>query len=156
MKWIRIKRAFRMKVAAKPEKVFPLLCPTREYDWIDTWKCRMIYSDSGYAEQDCIFKTDFPADGPEDTWIVSRYEPPLLIEFVRVNPLRAIRYTIALHETAAGVTEAEWRQVITGLNAEGNAFVRGLDEKAFSKRMGELNEMLNHYLAADPRGIKTS
>lgn len=24
----------------------------------------MIYSDSGHAELDCVFKTDFPSDGP--------------------------------------------------------------------------------------------
>lgn len=135
-----------MLIAAAPSRVFPLLCPTREYDWIDTWKCRMVYSESGHAEPDCIFKTDFPTDGPEDTWVVSRYEPPLLIEFVRVNTLRAIRYTISLRETAGGQTEAVWRQVITGLNKEGSSFVQDLDEAAFQKRMGEIELMLNHYL----------
>jgi hypothetical protein len=69
-----------------------------------------------------------------------------LIEFVRVNPLRAIRYTISLRETDAGKTEAEWRQVVTGLNEAGDAFVRSLDETAFSRRMEELETMLNHYL----------
>src|SRR5512137_994788 len=108
MNGARITRSFKMLVAAAPSRVFPLLCPTREYDWIDTWKCRMVYSESGHAEPDCIFKTDFPTDGPEDTWVVSRYEPPLLIEFVRVNTLRAIRYTISLRETAGGQTEAVW------------------------------------------------
>ena len=142
----RVTRSFSMHLTAPPAGVFPLLCPTREYDWIDTWKCRMVYSESGHAEPDCIFKTDFTADGPEDTWVVSRYEPPLLIEFVRVNPLRAIRYTITLRETAAGETEADWRQVITGLNEEGNSLVQGLEETAFRKRMGELEKMLNHYL----------
>jgi hypothetical protein len=58
----RIVRSFRMQLAAAPDKVFPLLCPTREYDWIEAWKCRMIHSDSGYAEPDCIFKTDFPTN----------------------------------------------------------------------------------------------
>jgi hypothetical protein len=140
-----------MRLAAAPAKTFPLLCPTCEYDWIDTWNCRMVYSESGHAEPDCIFKTDFPADGPEDTWVVSRYEPPLLIEFVRVNPLRAIRYAISLRETAAGETEADWRQVITGLNEEGNSLVQGLDEAAFRKRMGELEKMLNHYLGTGRR-----
>lgn len=144
---LRASRAFRMKLAAAPERVFPLLCPIREYDWIDTWQCRLIYSDSGYAEPDCIFKTDFPADGPQDTWVVCRYEPPQLIEFVRVNPLRAIRYTIRLRETAVGETEADWSQVITGLDEDGNAFVRGLDEAAFTTRMGALQKMLNHYLS---------
>jgi len=146
MNGTRVTRSFKMQITAAPARVFPLLCPAREHDWIDTWKCRMVYSESGHAEPDCIFKTDFPADGPEDTWIVSRYEPPLLIEFVRVNPLRAIRYTISLLETAGGETNAEWRQVITGLNDDGNSFVRGLDEAAFRKRMGEIEIMLNHYL----------
>lgn len=146
MNTARTKRSYCMKLAATPETVFPLLCPTREYDWIDTWKSRLIYSDSGYAELDCVFKTDFPADGPEDTWVVCRYEPPQRIEFVRVNPLRAIRYTICLREAPAGNTEADWSQVITGLSDEGNAFVRDLNETAFSRRMGELEEILNHYL----------
>jgi hypothetical protein len=136
-----------MHLAAAPVEVFPLLCPTREYDWIDTWKCRMVYSESGHAEPDCIFKTDFPSDGPEDTWVVSRYEPPLLLEFVRVNSLRAIRYTIRLLENAEKQTEADWRQIVTGLNEEGNSFVRDLDEEAFRKRMGQLEAMLNHYLS---------
>jgi hypothetical protein len=135
-----------MFLSSTPAAVFPLLCPAREYDWIGTWNCRMVYSASGHAEQDCIFKTDFPSDGPEDTWVVSRYEPPLLIEFVRVNPLRAIRYTICLRETAAGETEADWRQVVTGLNEEGDGLVRSLDEPAFGRRMEELEKMLNHYL----------
>jgi hypothetical protein len=146
MKGVRAKRAYKMHLAAAPTGVFPLLCPTREYDWIDTWRCRMVYSESGHAEPDCIFKTDFPADGPEDTWVVSRYEPPLLIEFVRVNALRAIRYMISLRETEGGQTEAVWRQVITGLNEEGNSFVQGLDKAAFQKRMAEIELMLNHYL----------
>ncbi len=136
-----------MKLAATPETVFPLLCPIREYDWIDTWKCRLIYSDSGYAELDCVFKTDFPADGPEDAWVVCRHEPPRRIEFVRVNPLRAIRYTICLREALPGRTEADWSQVFTGLNEEGDALVRSLDAAAFSRRMDELEKMLNHYLA---------
>ncbi len=146
MNGARLVRSFKMHLTSAPTGVFPLLCPTREYDWIDTWKCRMVYSASGHAELDCIFQTDFPSDGPEDTWVVSRYEPPLLVEFVRVNPLRAIRYTISLRETAAGETEADWRQIVTGLNDEGDAFVRSLDETGFSRRMGELEKMLNHYL----------
>lgn len=146
MRGIRIRRAYQMFLAAAPDKVFPLLCPIREYEWIETWTCRMIYSDSGYAEPDCIFKTDFPVDGPEDTWVVCRYEPPRLIEFVRVNQLRAMRYSIALSEASDGKTQADWRQAITGLNTEGNLFVQRLDETAFRKRMAELEKMLNHYL----------
>ena len=44
-----------MTLSGSPEQVFPLLCPTREYDWIETWQCELIYSDSGFAEPGCIF-----------------------------------------------------------------------------------------------------
>ncbi len=81
----RSTKTYSMLLKGTPEQVFPLLCPVREYEWIDNWQCEVVYSDSGFAELDCVFKTRFPGDGPEDTWAVSRYEPPLLIEFVRVN-----------------------------------------------------------------------
>lgn len=129
-----------------PEVVFPLLCPVREYEWIEPWKCEMIYSDSGFAEQDCLFQTDFPYDGPKDTWILCRYEKPTLVEFVRVNGIRAIRYTIILRQTGEGKTESDWRQVITGLNDQGDRFIEGLSDQELKHRMQTLKQMLNHYL----------
>jgi hypothetical protein len=135
-----------MLLASNPETLFPLLCPVREFDWIEPWRCKMVYSDSGFAEQDCIFQTNFPQDGPEDTWVVSRYEKPTLVEFVRVNGIRAIRYTITLRQVGEGRTESEWSQVVTGLSDEGNKFVEGLLDGDFSKRMQMLERMLNHYL----------
>jgi RimJ/RimL family protein N-acetyltransferase len=97
---------------APPEQVFPLLCPKREYDWIEPWKCRLVHSESGYAEQDCIFVTDFPGEG-EDVWVVSVYRPSEEIQFVRFNGRRVIRYCIVLTDNGDGTTTAEWRQVIT-------------------------------------------
>jgi len=129
-----------------PEIVFPLLCPVREYDWIEPWKCDMIYSDSGFAEQDCIFQTDFPQDGPKDTWVLCRYEEPKLVEFVRVNGIRAIRYTITLRQIGNGKTESEWQQVITGLNDEGDKSVSSFSDEEFKQRVQMLQQMLNHYL----------
>jgi hypothetical protein len=46
----RIFRTNTIQVEAPPEKVFPLLCPVREYDWVEPWKCEMIYTDSGFVE----------------------------------------------------------------------------------------------------------
>ena len=146
MNYKRAIKRHTLLLAGDPETIFPLLCPVRELEWIEPWRCKMIYSDSGFAEQDCIFQTSFPQDGPEDTWVLSRYEKPKLVEFVRVNGIRAIRYTITLRQTEEGKTESEWRQVITGLNDEGNRFVEGLSDKDFSHRMQVLEQMLNHYL----------
>jgi hypothetical protein len=139
-------RSFKMTLSGSPEQVFPLLCPIREYDWIETWQCELIYSDSGFAEPGCIFTTSFPTDGPEDTWVVSRYEKPVVIEFVRVNPLRVIRYTITLSRSENGRTEADWAQVITGIREEGKQFVRDLDDEGFHAHMAMVEKMLEYYL----------
>jgi hypothetical protein len=146
MNRLRTIKTHTMMLEAAPEAVFPLLCPVREYDWIEPWRCRMIYSQSGFAEQDCIFQTDFPKDGPTETWVVCRYEPPHLIEFVRVSTMRAIRYTITLQPTEGEKTEAEWRQVITGLTEEGDSLVEQEPAEAYRARMEMLAERLNHYL----------
>ena len=130
---------------APPDKVFPLLCPTREYDWIEPWKCRMVLSESGFAELDCIFVTDFPNEG-EDVWVVSVYRPNEEIQFVRFNGRRVIRYGITLTDDGDGTTTAEWRQVLTGLNEEGNRLVDGLTDKAYRQKISVLERLLNHYL----------
>jgi len=135
-----------MRLEGTPDAIFPWLCPVRESEWVEPWRCTMIYSDSGFAEQDCIFQTEFPQDGPRDTWVVSRHERPTLIEFVRVNARRAIRYTITLCSTAEGTTHAEWRQVLTGLDADGDAMIGSLSEPDFRARMGALEGTLNHFL----------
>lgn len=48
------------------EQIFPLLCPIREYDWIENWSCDLIYSDSGFAECDCVFRTINSGTGLEE------------------------------------------------------------------------------------------
>lgn len=130
---------------APPDKVFPLLCPKREYDWIEPWKCRMVRSESGFAELDCIFVTDFPNED-EDVWVVSLYRPDEEIQFVRFNGRRVIRYSITLTDNGDGTTEAEWKQIITGLNEEGNRLLEGLTDEAYRKEITVLERLLNHYL----------
>ena len=151
MNHLRRIKTHTMVLEAVAEAVFPLLCPVREYEWIEAWRCRMIYSRSGFAERDCIFQTDHPGNGPTETWVVSRYEPPRLIEFVRVSTMRAIRYTITLQPIENGKTEAEWRQVITGLTEEGDRLIEQEPGEAYRAQMERLAEMLNHYLKTGRR-----
>ena len=89
-------RTAKQLIRGTPDQVFPLLCPVREYDWIDGWDCKVLYTESGFAEDNCIFVTSFPNEGPPETWLVIRYEPNQLIEFIRVNEARTIRYKIEL------------------------------------------------------------
>ena len=142
----RVRFTYRQDHNAPASKVFPLLCPTKEYDWIKTWKCNLIYSQSGYAEENCVFTTNFPEDGGQETWIVINYQPNDSIQFIRVNDLRVIRYNITLKDNADGTSSSEWEQVITGLNEEGNRFVGGLSQEKYAEEKKKLETMLNHYL----------
>lgn len=110
------------EVGALPEVVFPLLCPVREYEWIDTWKCDLVYTESGVAEDNCIFNTDFAPVGPM-TWAATRYEPPTRIEYLAVAPGRLVmRLVITLERNGAG-TRMHWKRTYTGLSGEGNGLV---------------------------------
>ena len=83
----RLTRTYALDVMGKPDEIFPLLCPVREYEWIDGWTCDLIYSTSGLAEEDCIFTTtDFPPIG-HTVWVTTVSDAETRRrEFVRVTP----------------------------------------------------------------------
>lgn len=136
-----------MQLAASPGEVFPLLCPVREYEWIDVWQCEMIHSASGVAEDGAVFRTAFPQDGPPDVWVISRYEPPHVIEFVRVNAWRTIHYAIHLESEEGRKSRWRWTQTLTGLDAEGDAQVAAVDASDFAQKIDALGAKLAHFLA---------
>ena len=141
----RIVREYKTSIKARPEQIFPLLCPVREYDWIPQWQCTMIYSRSGVAELGCVFQTDFGDIYGAETWVVSHYEPDQKISFVRTGKIRTTRYEVAL-SSEDGATSIQWRQEITGLTKEGDDAIESYTDEEFKKIMVPLNKMLAHYL----------
>jgi hypothetical protein len=80
----RLIRSFVQDIHATPDKVFPLLCPEREKDWLPGWDARMIFSASGVAERGAIFETRH--DAGRTLWIVTDYDPPRRLAFARWQP----------------------------------------------------------------------
>ncbi len=141
----QIKGQFLQHFQAPPSKVFPLLCPVREYEWIEPWQCEMLCSESGIAEKNCVFRTHFPGESSADIWVITNYEPNTKVEFVRVNALRTMCLSITLKDNGNGTTSAVNDQLLVGLNEEGNKSLDAMaDSFSFEMRMGEA--MLNHYL----------
>ena len=142
----KMTKRFEQHFLGTPEKVFPLLCPTREYEWIEPWECELLCSDSGFAEANCVFRTSVLTDGVEDVWVISHYEPSKRIDFVRFDGRRVMSYSIVLEAAADGTTTAHNTQVVTALNEEGNRMLDGEDDDAFASgmRVGEM--LLNHFL----------
>lgn len=145
-KSIREIKSYTMKLCAIPADVFPLLCPVREYEWIEPWSCDMVFSASGVAENNAIFMTDFPAQGGRETWIVCRYEQDRAIEFIRVVPEHKVnRLDVAL-TAVQDSSMVTWTQTYTGLSEAGNQWIRCLTDDAYRTEKATLEKLLNHYL----------
>ena len=148
----RITKQVNMTIQALPDEVFPLLCPVREYEWIEPWQCDMVYSESGIAENNCIFLTDLPDRGGPEIWTVSRYEPNRCIEFVRFTPgEKIVRLDIWLAPTASGHCDLLWRKIFTGLSQNGNRVVETLANNQFEIESQMIQRMLDHYLKTGQR-----
>jgi len=151
----RIVHEFTQTNPAAPEKVFPLLCPVREGDWLPGWQYRLIYSDSGVAELGCVFTTPTPPASDlhghaaaETTWIVTDYDPSAFrIAFAWIDPGRIItELSIQLASSDAGATRTHIRYRYTGLSPEGNREIAHYDEKWFESKMRNWQTTINHYL----------
>lgn len=99
----------------------------------------MIYSDSGVAEENCVFTTEF---GSHSVWNVDRYEPPSRIEFTVVSPDQVIRLNLTLQRSPGGGTVLTWRRMFTGLTDAGNAHIDDWN----TDRDRRLTEALNYFL----------
>lgn len=132
---------------APPEKVFPLLCPVREADWVPGWQYRLIYSQSGVAELGCVFTTPND-DGSETIWLVTEYDPARFrIAFAWVNPeLVLAQINISLEVRSSNETTAHIRYTYTGLSEPGNREVERYDGAWFQHKMQSWETAINHYL----------
>ena len=131
-----------------PEKVFPLLCPVREADWLSGWKYCLIYSESGVAEAGCVFSTPNDA-GPETIWMTTHYDPAAFkVAYAWVQPgLIATQLRISLAAAPGGKTRARICYVYTGVSSAGNAELdRRYTPESFQLRMKGWETAINHYL----------
>lgn len=132
---------------APPEKVFPLLCPVREAEWVPQWQYRMIYSGSGIAERGCVFITP-EEDGSESIWQCTEYQPEALrIAYDWVRPgLMAAQIHIQLEARDDGKSNAHVRYSYTALSEAGNAELHRMDRAWFEGKMNSWQTAINHYL----------
>ena len=142
----RVRRTYTQRLEAEPARVFPLLCPVRETEWIAGWEPLQVLSDSGVAESDCVFLTQaFPCDA---IWYVTRHEPEEgFLEMIKITPeVTACRLTIRLAAADVG-TEATITYLHTSLGPEGDAYIDSFSEEFYRNFMQEWEARMNHFLA---------
>jgi len=129
------------------EKVFPLLCPVREKDWLDGWDSKMIHSKSGLIEQGCIFTTAHHGEY-ETVWYVAIYDMEKhFIEFIRVTPqVNFVKITVLCKEVGVEQTEVQISYQYTGLNPEQNNYIETSLEQDFKSSMIWWEKAINYYL----------
>ncbi len=142
---IRVERTYTQRLVAAPARVFPLLCPVREVDWIEGWSPSAVISESGLAERDCVFLT---ASAPaEAIWVITRHEPEThVVEMLKITAqVTVCRLSIQLHPVAGGC-EAIVTYRHTSLGPSGDAFVADFTEAFYDQFMRDWEARLNHYL----------
>jgi hypothetical protein len=143
-----VRHSYRQRLTARPEKVFPLLCPVREADWVDGWDPPLVLSNSGVIEPGCIFIT--PGDeGSDAVWVTTRHDPTEFeVEFVKVTPGTTVaRIEIQLEDAPDGGTFCYVSYAYTALSEAGRNFVESFTEDRYETFMGEWETALNYYLA---------
>ena len=141
----RVTRTYVQHLVAGPERVFPLLCPVREAEWLEGWDPRLVIAESGFAESDCVFVT--PAEPSDAIWYVTRHEPEAgLVEMLKITAgLTACRLNIRV-TAAPGGSDAIVTYTHTSLGPEGDAFVASFTESYYAEFMRGWEGRVNHYL----------
>ncbi|MBN2341209.1 MAG: hypothetical protein JXX29_05400 [Deltaproteobacteria bacterium] len=143
----RVCHSYVQHLHAAPEVVFPLLCPVLEEEWVPGWSPEFVLSDSGAAEEECVFVT--PGDPASSIWIINRHEPERhYVEMYKVTPAVTVgKLRIQLSDTADGETAAEVSYEYTALSDEGDQFIEAFTKDAYNTFMQDWETALNAYLS---------
>jgi len=142
-----VTRSHEQTINAAPSKVFDLLCPVKEAEWLDGWDYTLLHSESGLAEEGCVFLSR--QEGEKDTiWMITKRDVQNReIEFVRATPeSRIARLTISVDEKEAMVSKVMITYVITSLCEKGNQFLAAFTEEKFAAAMQFWEKSMNYYL----------
>ncbi|NVM34220.1 MAG: hypothetical protein HWN81_01410 [Candidatus Lokiarchaeota archaeon] len=126
-----------------PENIFPLLCPTREADWIPGWDSELIYTKSGYAEDKCVFRTNKSNSAGEGLWTFTGFKLNEYIEFVRFQQDMLLHCKISLAQNEDGTTTATWKTITTALSEKGNKEIEKISD---DKQHTPIIHVMDYYL----------
>jgi hypothetical protein len=143
----RVVHEYRQVLSGTPEEVFELLCPVRETDWVAGWDPIVVWSESGVAEEECVFLTPHES-GRDSVWLIDTYDREGgRLDMVKVTPgLVVTRIRIRLGSASGGKTSADIRYSHTALGVEGKQLVDSFTRDDWVRFMERWESALDHYL----------
>ena len=136
-------------VDAPIERVFPLLCPKKEEDWIPGWQCETLWSRSGCNEDGAIFRTSKPY-GTELYWHTLQFNiDRRIVDFLITAPrLFHFRFTITVEMKKTAQAAIHFHQTFTSVSEEGREFLERYQSEDFAARVQTLGALMTQYLNA--------
>lgn len=144
---IRVRHTYRQSLQASADRVFPLLCPVREAEWIPGWMPKRVISASGVAEPDAIFETN--VEGRVATWLITRHDPQArIVEMVQCVPeLVMIQLWIEVVPGRDDACTCDVTYQYTALSPEGERYVHDRDGTWYRDVfMREWESLMNDFL----------
>jgi hypothetical protein len=107
------------------------------------------YTQSGVAENDCVFVTKNER-GDESIWMITRHEPNnFFVEMVKITPGEtACRLQIQLAETGDNSSDANITYAHIALSVEGEKFVRSFTPEYYESMMKSWESQINSFLSS--------
>lgn len=152
-KYKRSTRKFSATFNTTSEQIFPLLCPTREADWIPDWDPELIYTESGYAEENCVFRTAHSNSMRDALWSFMGYKPNKYVEYVRFEPDILTHVKIDVIQNDNETTTMNWYITSTAISEKGNSLIENTKS---SHRSNHIIKLMEHYLKTGELISKTS
>jgi hypothetical protein len=148
---VRLTRTYRQTLHAAPARVFPLLCPEREKEWLPDWDARMIYSESGVAEPRAVFATR-DSDGCDVVWLVAAHAAPHHVHLVRWHPEgMLVDIELDLSSPQVGTTWLDIRYTYTATSENGGRRIAAMTPEQWQAQMTHWESHLDAWLAAHPQ-----
>jgi hypothetical protein len=147
----RIRHSYTQTIHAGPDEIFPLYCPVRELDWAPGWRPDWVISESGVAEQGCVFQT--PGDDSHHdesaTWVITRHRPDTHeVEMFKVIPQHTLtKLQISLEPGSNGDTRATVAYEYTAFGPTGQSALDECSQEWYENLMLHWEKAMNHYLA---------
>lgn len=140
------RHSYTQSIQGTPDKVFPLLCPVRELDWVPGWNPDWVISNSGVVEKNCIFQT--PAQPIPAIWVVTLHDSKRFeVEMIKVTPGHTVgKLEVSLKGEGNGNTKAQVAYEFTSLGPDGDAFMDQFTETWYRNFMRDWESAMNHYL----------
>jgi hypothetical protein len=147
----RLTRECRQTLHASHERVFPLLCPEREKEWLPGWEARWIHSVSGFAEPRAVFATHHDK-GAEIIWVVAEHRPASRVHFVRWHlGTMVVDIELDLSSPQPATTWLDIRYTYTATSPQGDAAIEAMTLETWHAQMHAWEDHLDAWLQTPPR-----